>query len=148
MSTTAKSSFVWPETAAPQPQPAAEAWHTPTPWHVDNCPSGFIYINAGTARIARIEDQKYMTEAHAQADAEQIALAVNAHAALVARVSELEAALDAARVALVETTLSLGSEAQIQNQKEGTLRDAARVGGVAILKLDAARDALAAGGGK
>jgi hypothetical protein len=90
MSTTAKSSFVWPETAAPQPQPAAEAWHTPTPWHVDNCPAGFIYINAGSARVARIEDQKYMTEANAQADAAFIVAAVNAHAGLVARVAELE----------------------------------------------------------
>jgi hypothetical protein len=78
--------------AAPQSATATPA-HTPTPWHVDNCPSGFIYINAGSCRIARIEDQKYMTEEHAQADADFIVTAVNSHAALVARVAELEAAL-------------------------------------------------------
>lgn len=64
--------------------------HTPGPWHVFQPSGGHLFINAGLARVARIEDQKLPAE-EAKANAQLIAAAPELLAALQEIQSRLEA---------------------------------------------------------
>jgi hypothetical protein len=77
---------------APQPKPAAEARHTPTPWRAGDC--GRTVFGPKTAEpspvtVATTDSTRTTTE-EKRANVALIVAAVNAHAGLVARVAELE----------------------------------------------------------
>jgi hypothetical protein len=87
------------KTTAPQPQAAAEARHTPTPWRWNGGRSISADSRHGFAKIVATAewskaDRGALSMAEAEANAALIVAAVNERAGLVARVAELEAALE------------------------------------------------------
>jgi hypothetical protein len=138
-----KTNTQTPSANSPATRAAAEARHTPTPWKLHEVlasepdQTGVLNIRSGDVNVLGLTTRHGRRDA---ADAAFIVEAVNSHAALVARIAELEEQQGCALAALEETRKVLR-----QRSCDASLRAVCETALAAGYEAAEARAALAKG---